>query len=200
MNTFGEHVKVKLDVFHAVKRVTSKLSKKHPHFYHCVQDWRLVFRCKGDCGHERKKPTPSPEVLISNLQCFVQKWSTITSERQTSIITTAVLNEIRLLQNHMQLGCLSDIPPQFGTSRNENLHRSINHRLSGHRIGVELAVALLSVFLSHLEYKKKQKGQYIHVCILQHVCTFRSFHNTSFWNRNINRKNLLRKRTWHSLQ
>ena len=163
LNTFGEHVDVKLDLFHAVKRVTSKLSEKHPHFYHCVQDWRLVFRCKGDCVRERKKSTPSPECLKANLQLFVQKWSTITSEGQTSIISSAVSKEINRIQNHMQLGCLSNIPPNFGTSRNENLHRLINYRLAGHHIGVELAVALLSVFFHTWNAKRNRKAN-ISVC------------------------------------
>ena len=30
---FGDEVKVKLDIFHAVKRITTILSKKHPYFY-----------------------------------------------------------------------------------------------------------------------------------------------------------------------
>ena len=71
-NTFGEHVEVKLGIFHAVKRVTGALLKKHPHFYNCVQDWKLVFRSRGDNGEERKNLTPSPDVLISNVQSFVK--------------------------------------------------------------------------------------------------------------------------------
>ena len=47
-NTFGEHVEVKLDMFHAVKRTTGALSKKHPHFCNCVQDWKVVFRTRGN--------------------------------------------------------------------------------------------------------------------------------------------------------
>lgn len=155
--TFGEHVEVKLDIFHAVKRVSGALSKKHPHFYGCIQDFRLVFRSRGDNGVERKEPTPPPEVLKSNLQVFLDKWTTITPEGHPGIITTSVVKEIENLKRHMDKGCLSGIPASFGTNRNENLHRSINHRLSGHRIGVEIAVALISVFFH--TWNKKRSGQ-----------------------------------------
>lgn len=79
-------------------------------------------------------------------------------EGHTSILTTAVVKEIRQLEKHMQKGCLSGIPTRFGTNRNENLHRSLNHRLAGHRIGVELAVALLSVFFHTWNAKRSEQG------------------------------------------
>ena len=67
---FGEHLLVKLDVFHGVQRVSRVLSKKHPYFYNFLQDFRLVFRSKGDSGPQRMKPTPGPEILQANLDFF----------------------------------------------------------------------------------------------------------------------------------
>ena len=67
------------------------------------------------------------------------------------------MNELEHLKIHMQKGCLSDIPNKFGTNRNENLHRSINHCLAGHRLGVELAIALISVFF--YSWNQKRNGE-----------------------------------------
>ena len=150
---FGE-ISVKLDIFHAFKRISTLLSKKHPYFYNCVQDLRLV--AKVIMVPHEKMPTPSPEVLMENMKCFVEKWSAVTLEG-ASILTQVVTKELDQLKKHMEKGCLSEIPSNFGTNRNENLHRSINHRLSGHRLGVELAVALLSVFFH--TWNMKRSGQ-----------------------------------------
>lgn len=145
MATFDD-VEVKLDVFHAVQRLSKALSKKHPYFYNCLQDFRLVFRSKGDNGPQRTKPTPSPSVLVNHLEFFIRKWNVITDEDKGPLFTLAVTAELENLKKHMERGCLSGIPPHFGTNRNENLHRSLNKRLSGNRIGVELAVAVIATF------------------------------------------------------
>lgn len=44
---FGEELKVKLDLFHAVQRVTRKLSKRHTLYGSCVNDLTQVFWCEG---------------------------------------------------------------------------------------------------------------------------------------------------------
>ena len=87
METFGEDVKIKLDIFHAVKRVSGALSKQHGHFYNCLQDLRLVFRDRGDNGPARSKVTPSPEILVSNLQLFHDKWKDLKHDDGDSILT-----------------------------------------------------------------------------------------------------------------
>ena len=62
------------------------------------------------------------------------------------MVTIGMMDEIDKLKVHIERGCLSDIPPHFGTNRNENLHRSLNERLMGSRLGVETTVALLQHF------------------------------------------------------
>ena len=79
-------------------------------------------------------------------------------EGHTNIFNPNVVKEIEKLKKHMERGCLSGIPVNFGTNRNENLHRSINHRLAGHRIGIELADALLSVFFHMWNMKRSGKS------------------------------------------
>ncbi|XP_065908242.1 uncharacterized protein [Dysidea avara] len=144
--SLGSCVIVKLDLFHAVKRISTAISKKHPYFYQALQDFRLVFRSCGDNGVIRKMPTPPPDKLIKNLQMYLNKWSDICDHDSNPVLTAAVLKEINNVKIHISRGCLSGIPPHFGTNRNENLHRSLNSRFSGSRIGVEVAVALIAVF------------------------------------------------------
>lgn len=40
---FGKDILVKLDVFHAVQRITRAMSKRHILFYACIHDLRIVF-------------------------------------------------------------------------------------------------------------------------------------------------------------
>ena len=39
----------------------------------CISDLRIVFRSPGDIGVDRRKPTPSSEILIQNLAAFEKK-------------------------------------------------------------------------------------------------------------------------------
>lgn len=139
-------VEVKLDLFHAVKKVTTALSKKHVYFHSAVQDFRLVFHYVGDGGTCWKQSTPPPSVIHKNSDLFLTKWEKISDTDGKPIITPAVRREIQNLIVHKDRGCLSGIPPHIGTNRNENLHRSLNKRLSGTRLGVEVAVAMLTTF------------------------------------------------------
>ena len=41
---FGPQLKVFLDIFHAVQRITRKTPKRHPYRKHCLQALTLVFR------------------------------------------------------------------------------------------------------------------------------------------------------------
>ena len=50
--SIGIELKVKLDLFHPIKRVREKVSKKHPLRKVFMDDWRLVFRDPSDLGKE----------------------------------------------------------------------------------------------------------------------------------------------------
>ena len=58
-------------------------------------------------------------------------------------------HQLECLREHIQRGCLSDIPPGCGTEKNERLHRHINRStLCGvSKIGPELALAVMSCAL-----------------------------------------------------
>ena len=101
---FGEDVEVKLDLFHAVKRVTTALSKKHVYFYSAVQDFRLVFRSFGDGGIYRKQSTPPPSVIHKNIDLFMTKWGKISDNDGKPITTPSVMREIQNLIVHIDRG------------------------------------------------------------------------------------------------
>lgn len=77
---FGNETIVKLDLFHAVQRITKTIPKKHPRFHDCIRDLRLVFRRPGDVDKKRQAHT-APKILIaSNLLSFREKWKDVTDE------------------------------------------------------------------------------------------------------------------------
>ena len=55
---FGNDLLVKLDLFHAIQRITSKIPKKHSFYGACTSDLRVVFRARGDLGIRRTKLLP----------------------------------------------------------------------------------------------------------------------------------------------
>ena len=69
---FGDHLVVYLDIFHAVKRVSDKIPKRHPLRHECMRDWQVVFRDPSDLGEKRHCPTPSPLVMEKSLDKFVE--------------------------------------------------------------------------------------------------------------------------------
>ena len=88
-----------------------------------------------------------PSVIHKNIDQFLTKWGKITDGDGRKTITSAVTHEIRNLLIHVDKGCLSAVIPNFGTNRNDNLHRSLNKTLSGIRLGEEVAVALLATYV-----------------------------------------------------
>lgn len=137
---------MKLDLFHAVQRITRTLPKKHPHFHKCVEDLRLVYRVDGDMGKQRLLSTPPSDILLFKLNCFVEKWKNVTDIYGNSILTSSSMQAFSNLQKHIKTGCLSDIPPGMGT-RNERFHRHLKSTIHRSRIGILLAYALLTILI-----------------------------------------------------
>jgi hypothetical protein len=145
---FGPQLNVYLDLFHAVQRISCKISKKHPLYHQCILSLRLVFRNPADQGIERKMDTPPPDLMEQNILKFKEQWT----KGGMDVLNSAALKEIGCLLVHIRKGCLSGIPPGHGTSRNERLHRDLNHCLSQGKYGVELAYGLItSIFFNHNE-------------------------------------------------
>ena len=160
---FGDQLAVRLDIFHAVKRVSDKIPKRHPLRRECMRDWQMVFRDPSDLGEKRHCLTPTPRVLENNLDKFLQRWKEAEHDGQ-KVLNAAALKEVENLRVHMKKGCLSGIQPGRGTNRNENLHKDLNNIMSSSRYGVELAYALLTViFFNHNERmaaKSEQRSEY----------------------------------------
>ena len=149
---FGPQLKVYLDVFHAVQRITKTLPKRHPYHRDCLKSLQLVFRDPSDHGPVRTKPTPSPPILRQQLLQFQSVWEGISCNGRV-IISPAAKKEIRCLLVHIDKGCISGIPPKCGTNRNERLHKDLNSHMKNSRYGVELAYALMtSLFFKHNEH------------------------------------------------
>ena len=64
-----------------------------------------------------------------------------------------VMDALDRIRVHISKSCLSGIPPGCGTNRNENLHKIINPFFSRCRIGIPLALALLTI-LFHRHNKR----------------------------------------------
>ena len=73
-----------LDIFHAVQRISTKISKCHPFYSKCLQDLSLVFRDPKDQGCVHVLETPPPTVLVDNLKKIVSKWKYVDYETHYS--------------------------------------------------------------------------------------------------------------------
>ena len=67
---------MKLDIFHAIQRITRAVSRNHALFHVCMNDFRMVFRHRTDIGPKRTMTTPSSTVMLANIDNFVRKWET----------------------------------------------------------------------------------------------------------------------------
>lgn len=113
---------------------------------------RQLFRDPKDRGEQRTMDTPSPEVILENIEMFMRQWSTGEID-SIPLLSSSAIKEINNLKHHVIKGCLSGIPPSGGTNRNEAIHKSLNKSLKRSRIGLELALAFLGLFF----YKWNEK-------------------------------------------
>lgn len=118
-------VPVKLDLFHAVQRVTNVIPKRNEFSKTFCKEFSLVFRQDGDLGDDRKLKTPEPPIICKNLDTFCERWKTVLA----SEIFESLSSEIQNLRRHIANGCLSGIEPGAGTAGNERVHRSLNRSL-----------------------------------------------------------------------
>ena len=151
---------VKLDIFHAVQRVVKKIPKKKgctevlKHMRRTmIKSFRQVFRDPSDRGEQRLMLTPSPEVILKNIDMFLKEWKSV-EINSSQILPSSAVREIEKLKCHITKGCLSGIPPSAGTNRNEVLHKTLNKSLKHSRIGIELAIAFLGIFFYRWNEKK----------------------------------------------
>ena len=140
---FGSQLKVYLDIFHAVQRISKKIPKRHPYHSECIKCLTLVFRHPSDRGPTRTMSTPVTDVLETQLLNFKTSWENL-KYNDKPILPPAAVREIQSLLVHVRRGCLSGIQPGRGTTKNERLHRELNSLMSNCRYGVEFSYALLT--------------------------------------------------------
>ena len=92
------------------------------------------------------------------MEWFLQKWQHAQVDGH-SILNYKTLREIEALRVHIIKGCLSGIPPKCGTNKNEALHRSIRPLFYRCRMGIPLALALMTATLHFYNRKQAQKHQ-----------------------------------------
>ena len=70
---------VKLDLFHAVQRVTSKVPKDRWHYLSSffIDDFKMVFRADADQGETREMDTPDEKTIMSNLDNLTTRWKDV---------------------------------------------------------------------------------------------------------------------------
>ncbi len=161
-SVFGEQVKVLLDIFHAVQRVSKTIPKRHPFHSACLQDLRLVFRTPGDYGEKRTKPTPSPDNIIKNLEIFSERWCSVSYDNRY-LFSESTKVEIEKLKVHAKKGCLSDIDVGGGTNRNEAFHRYVNTFFHKSRLGILLSYALMMTIIHQYNSKIRNSRKCIFV-------------------------------------
>ena len=99
---------IKLDLFHAVQRIASKIKKRHPLRRKCLDAFRLVFRENGDIEKDRKQPTPSREIMLKNLARFRENWNNI-AFGEKNILSKQACDELDKLKVHIQKSYLQKL-------------------------------------------------------------------------------------------
>lgn len=150
---------VKLDLFHAVQRVTKSVPKGTEFSKKFSKEFGNLFRANGDCGTVRKLPTPSPQVIERNLDNFLKRWERFLNLHEMR----GTVSEIERLRGHIRKGCLSGLEPGEGTEANESLHHTLNKTLlcGATTIGPELVIAILTLLFYGINCKiggKKHSG------------------------------------------
>lgn len=139
---------VKLDLFHVIQRITSKVPKDRHHYLSSsfIDDFKMIFRADEDQGEIREMDTPDEQTIASNLQHLTERWKDVKYDNGEAVLNENVMHEIDNLKVYIERGCLSRIPPGGGSTRNENLHKHLRAVIARSRLGCELAEALLATF------------------------------------------------------
>ena len=142
------NVLVKLDMLHAIQRVTSKVPKGKRQYLSSsfINYFKMIFRADADQGEIKEMDTPDEQTIMSNLECPTERWKDVNYDNGEAVLNGNVLHEIENLKVCIERGCLSRISQGGGSTRNENLHNNLKAVIARSRLGCELAEALLVTF------------------------------------------------------
>ena len=145
------NIAVKLDIFHAIQRVIKRIPKKKgcTETITQLQRQKKIFCEPADKDEQRTMDTPSPEIILKNIDNFMRQWKTV-EFNSILLLPSSALHEIEKLKGHVTKGCLSGIPPSGGTNRNEALQALNLSCLSSHLKEIKGATTSLSRSASHL--------------------------------------------------
>lgn len=152
------NVPEKLDVFHAVQRVTNTIPKGTEFSRQLSKEFGLIFRADGDLGERRCLQAPESGVIQMNLQMFLDQWQLLL--QTTELDKTR--DEIDNISIHISEGCLPGIETANGTEGNKALHHLLNRSLlcGSCILGPELAPAILTELL--YAYNCQRRGEKTH--------------------------------------
>ena len=110
-----------------------------------MKSLKLIIRQRGDNGVERTQTTASPQIIEDNVKSFIHQWQCAKVDEKP-VLPKAAITSLEKLMVHVKKGCLSGIPPSFGTSRNEGIHKTLSKWFRGKKIGLQQALAHLGTF------------------------------------------------------
>lgn len=144
-------IQVKLDLFHAVQRVTKSIPKGTEFSKQFSKEFGTIFRSNGDRDTVRKLPTPAPEDIETNLNNFLKQWNNFLKLDELK----GTVSKIERLRIHIKKGCLSGLLPGEGTEPNESLDHTLNKTLlcGATTIGPELVFAILTLLFYGINCK-----------------------------------------------
>ena len=86
---FGKYIVVKLDLFHAIQRITNCLPAKYIHRQTISRKIRMIFRKVNDRGTERREATDCKENIMSNLEQLVKELDSLGKDRASLTLPSA---------------------------------------------------------------------------------------------------------------
>lgn len=96
-------IQVKLDLFHAVQRVTKSIPKGTEFSKQFSKEFGTIFRSNEDRDTVRKLPTPVPEDIETNLNNFLKRWNNFLKLDELK----GTVAEMERLRNHIKKGCFN---------------------------------------------------------------------------------------------
>ena len=70
---------IKLDLFRAIQRITSKVPKDRRHYLSSsfINNFKMMFQADADQGESREMDTPDEKTLMINLEKFSERWKDV---------------------------------------------------------------------------------------------------------------------------
>ena len=100
-----------------------------PRLLHCIDSVIVLVSCKYVCSSGHSYLTTDPRLL----------------------------EECESIKTHVRKGCLSDLPVGAGTNRNERLHRYLRPHFSHTRLGLLMALSMMTITLHHYNCQLLEK-------------------------------------------